>query len=112
MFSMSLDKSSNRNLTPAFSRTTELGYPYPHKSLRTAGKCDWLDNAHRALDETVFTAYGWPSNLTNQQIPANLLAPNHQRATTQQRGNTKATTTHKSHHRQLQRRSPTLKLRP
>ncbi len=40
----------------------------------------WLDNAHRALDQAVFAAYGWPSNLTTQQILANLLALNHQRA--------------------------------
>lgn len=43
----------------------------------------WLSNAHRALDEAVFTAYGWPSNLTTQQILSNLLALNHQRAATQ-----------------------------
>ena len=42
----------------------------------------WLDDAHRALDEAVFAAYGWPSNLTTQQILANLLALNHQRAAT------------------------------
>ena len=24
----------------------------------------WLDNAHRNLDTTVFTAYGWPADLT------------------------------------------------
>jgi hypothetical protein len=52
----------------------------------------WLENAHRALDEAVFAAYGWPSNLTTQQILANLLALNHQRAAAKQRGNTKATT--------------------
>jgi type II restriction/modification system DNA methylase subunit YeeA len=40
----------------------------------------WLENAHRALDEAVFAAYGWPSSLTPQQILANLLALNHQRA--------------------------------
>jgi hypothetical protein len=25
----------------------------------------WLDLAHRKLDETVFQAYGWPSDLTD-----------------------------------------------
>jgi type II restriction/modification system DNA methylase subunit YeeA len=49
-------------------------------NLRTAGKMAWLDNAHRALDQAVFAAYGWPSSLTTQQILANLLALNHQRA--------------------------------
>jgi hypothetical protein len=43
----------------------------------------WLDNAHRTLDEAVFAAYGWPSNLTTQQILANLLALNHERAAKQ-----------------------------
>jgi type II restriction/modification system DNA methylase subunit YeeA len=41
---------------------------------------EWLANAHRTLDEAVFAAYGWPSNLTTQQILANLLALNQQRA--------------------------------
>jgi alpha-L-fucosidase len=40
----------------------------------------WLDNAHRTLDEVVFAAYGWPTNLTTQQILANLLVLNHERA--------------------------------
>ena len=44
---------------------------------------DWLANAHRALDEAVFAAYGWPSSLTTQQILSNLLALNHQRAAAQ-----------------------------
>jgi type II restriction/modification system DNA methylase subunit YeeA len=53
-------------------------------NLRAAGKCAWLENAHRALDQAVFAAYGWPANLTTQQILANLLALNHQRAAAQQ----------------------------
>jgi hypothetical protein len=40
----------------------------------------WLANAHRALDEAVFAAYGWPADLTTQQILARLLALNHERA--------------------------------
>ncbi len=48
----------------------------------------WLDNAHRALDQAVFAAYGWPAEvdgqpLTPQQILADLLALNHQRAAAQ-----------------------------
>jgi type II restriction/modification system DNA methylase subunit YeeA len=39
----------------------------------------WLDNAHRALDEAVFAAYGWPSDLTDAQILERLLALNHER---------------------------------
>ena len=41
---------------------------------------EWLANAHRTLDEAVFAAYGWPSNLADQEILARLLALNHERA--------------------------------
>jgi hypothetical protein len=41
---------------------------------------EWLANAHRTLDEAVFAAYGWPPNLTDQEILARLLDLNHQRA--------------------------------
>lgn len=41
---------------------------------------EWLSNAHRTLDEAVFAAYGWPTDLTDQEILARLLALNHQRA--------------------------------
>lgn len=40
----------------------------------------WLDLAHRKLDRAVFTAYGWPADLTDEQILERLLALNHQRA--------------------------------
>lgn len=43
----------------------------------------WLDNAHRALDEAVFAAYGWPATLTREEILARLLALNHERAAAQ-----------------------------
>ncbi len=43
----------------------------------------WLTSAHRTLDEAVFAAYGWPANLTKQQILANLLALNHERTAAQ-----------------------------
>jgi type II restriction/modification system DNA methylase subunit YeeA len=41
----------------------------------------WLDNAHRKLDEAVFAAYGWPADLTDEQILERLLAMNLERAT-------------------------------
>ncbi len=44
---------------------------------------DWLANAHRALDEAVFAAYGWPSDLSRDQILSRLLELNHQRAAAQ-----------------------------
>ena len=39
----------------------------------------WLAEAHRKLDEAVFTAYGWPPPLTDSEILEHLLALNHQR---------------------------------
>lgn len=41
---------------------------------------EWLANAHRALDEAVFAAYGWPADLSKDEILARLLALNQQRA--------------------------------
>jgi len=40
----------------------------------------WLQNAHRKLDEAVFAAYGWPVDLTDEQILERLLALNLERA--------------------------------
>ena len=39
----------------------------------------WLDLAHRKLDEAVFAAYGWPPNLTDGEIIAQLLVLNLER---------------------------------
>ena len=36
----------------------------------------WLENAHAALDEAVFAAYGCPSDLTDEEVLQNLLALN------------------------------------
>jgi hypothetical protein len=40
----------------------------------------WLDLAHHRLDEAVFAAYGWPPDLTDDQILERLLALNLERA--------------------------------
>ena len=40
----------------------------------------WLDLAHRKLDEAVAACYGWPSDLTDDEILERLLALNLQRA--------------------------------
>lgn len=40
----------------------------------------WLDLAHKRLDEAVFSAYGWPANLTDDDLLARLLALNLDRA--------------------------------
>ena len=43
----------------------------------------WLDLAHRKLDEAVMDAYGWPHNLSNEEILERLLALNLERAAKQ-----------------------------
>ena len=40
----------------------------------------WLDLAHRKLDAAVFDAYGWPRDLTDEQVLERLLALNLERA--------------------------------
>jgi len=40
----------------------------------------WLDNLHRALDEAVAAAYGWPPDLSDDDLLGRLLALNHERA--------------------------------
>jgi hypothetical protein len=41
---------------------------------------DWLSSAHQRLDEAVFAAYGWPGELSDDEILARLLALNLARA--------------------------------
>jgi hypothetical protein len=40
----------------------------------------WLDLAHRRLDEAIFAAYGWKSDLSDEEILEKLLALNLERA--------------------------------
>jgi type II restriction/modification system DNA methylase subunit YeeA len=40
----------------------------------------WLDNAHRKLDAAVFEAYGWPHDISDEEILSKLLALNLERA--------------------------------
>jgi type II restriction/modification system DNA methylase subunit YeeA len=40
----------------------------------------WLDGLHRALDEVVAAAYGWPADLPDDELLGRLLALNHARA--------------------------------
>jgi hypothetical protein len=42
----------------------------------------WLKNAHAALDVAVFEAYGWPPDLTQEEVLARLLDLNQARAGT------------------------------
>jgi type II restriction/modification system DNA methylase subunit YeeA len=44
---------------------------------------DWLHEAHTWLDATVFDAYGWPHDLSDDEILARLLALNLERAAAQ-----------------------------
>ena len=43
----------------------------------------WLELAHLKLDQAVFVAYGWPNDLTDDQILEKLLALNLGRASLQ-----------------------------
>ncbi|MDP9480833.1 MAG: hypothetical protein M3R38_35080 [Actinomycetota bacterium] len=40
----------------------------------------WLQNAHAALDRAVFSAYGWPEEIGDEEILKNLLALNVKRS--------------------------------
>ena len=40
----------------------------------------WLASAHRVLDEAVFAAYGWPVEVSDEELLAKLLALNLSRA--------------------------------
>jgi type II restriction/modification system DNA methylase subunit YeeA len=46
----------------------------------------WLELAHKKLDKAVFNAYGWPDDLTDDEILERLLALNFERAKSQQEG--------------------------
>jgi type II restriction/modification system DNA methylase subunit YeeA len=48
----------------------------------------WLDLAHQQLDQAVLAAYGWPHDLSDEEILTRLLALNMERAAGQ--GNTQA----------------------
>jgi hypothetical protein len=43
----------------------------------------WLDTAHRDLDAAVAAAYGWPADLSDEQILERLFALNQHRAARQ-----------------------------
>jgi hypothetical protein len=50
----------------------------------TLDEIETLDHIHNELDRAVLDAYGWPHNLTNEQILERLLALNLQRAKSQE----------------------------
>jgi len=43
----------------------------------------WLQNAHRELDQAVLAAYGWPQDISDQDLLARLLQLNTQRSASQ-----------------------------
>ncbi|WP_210257628.1 class I SAM-dependent DNA methyltransferase [Xanthobacter sp. SG618] len=43
----------------------------------------WLANAHKALDEAVAAAYGWPADLPDDEVLARLFTLNQERAAAQ-----------------------------
>jgi hypothetical protein len=58
----------------------------------------WLDLAHRKLDEAVAAAYGWPAELTDEQILERLLALNLERADAERRSGTPAKRSNRAKH--------------
>ena len=52
------------------------------------GRPAWLAFAHRRLDDAVAAAYGWPADLTAEQILERLLALNLERADAERRAET------------------------
>ncbi|MEI9423381.1 hypothetical protein O7A70_19615 [Mesorhizobium sp. Cs1299R1N1] len=43
----------------------------------------WLQHAHNALDDAVAAAYGWPANLSDEEVLSRLFALNQERASAQ-----------------------------
>ena len=50
---------------------------------RQAGKMAWLDHAHKDLDAAVASAYGWPADLSDDEILERLFKLNQERAAKQ-----------------------------
>ena len=67
----------NADLTPGpspFRRGEQRTLTNPYNARPT-----WLELAHKKLDEAVFAAYGWPSDLSDEEILEKLLALNLER---------------------------------
>ncbi|PLS78735.1 MAG: hypothetical protein CYG59_16820, partial [Chloroflexi bacterium] len=56
--------------------------PLPNRTLTNLynRRPDWLAEAHAALDRAVLDAYGWPHDLSDDEILARLLLLNGERA--------------------------------
>ena len=72
-------RSGMRGLNPGqtfeVSETSKVSPPRTLTALYNA-RPTWLDLAHRALDAAVLDAYGWPHDVSDEEILARLLALN------------------------------------
>ena len=73
-----LDELRRNHLSPEGASEAEL----KKRTLTTLynARPTWLEHAHKRLDEAVFAAYGWPSDLSDEEVLQNLLALNLERA--------------------------------
>ena len=76
-----LVKQRDRWLNPQLTVTSEVIVNSPKRTLTNLynARPTWLDLAHKKLDEAVFAAYGWKSDLSDEQILGRLLALNLER---------------------------------
>lgn len=79
------DRWLNPKVTVISEVTVTSGASEAEKKKRTLtnlynARPTWLDLAHKKLDETVFAAYGWESDLSDEEILEKLLALNLERA--------------------------------
>jgi hypothetical protein len=56
------------------------------KNIHEKGLVSVLKDIHERLDEAVFEAYGWPKDLSDEEILERLVALNHERAKEEKRG--------------------------
>ena len=80
-----LVEQRDRWLNPQVTVTSEVTVTSDDKKKRTLtnlynARPTWLDLAHKRLDEAVFAAYGWKSDLRDEEILEKLLALNLERA--------------------------------
>ncbi len=76
-----LVEQRERWLNPQVTVTLEVTVTSDEKKKRTLTNLynqrpTWLELAHKKLDEAVFAAYGWKSDLTDEEILERLLALN------------------------------------
>ncbi len=66
--------------TSEFSKNSEVSGAKRTLTNLYNARPTWLDLAHKKLDSAVFSAYGWPVDLSDEQILEKLLALNLERA--------------------------------